>query len=132
MYGQKNNLNHKKEREKAMNILNNIFSEEEKKIIAECVGTNYIILDKFEYECFICCENGEYYYNDCFTETDNEYFMKWKFEKANPDRIIKFYNYYLMETLEEKGEWYIGKQDKNGNLEFDASGGDLENALCSL
>ena len=58
--------------------------------------------------------------------------MKWRFEKANPDRIIKFYNYYLLETLEEKGEWYIGKQDKNGNLEFDAFGGDLENALCSL
>ncbi len=115
-----------------MYILNNILSEDEKRIFADCVGINYIILDKFVYECFILRENGEYYYNDCFTKIDNEYFMKWRFKKANPNRIIKFYHYYLMETLDNKGEWYIGKQDENGNLEFDSLGGDLENTLCSL
>lgn len=108
------------------------FSEEEKSIIKECLGEDGIVLDKFEYECYILNIYGEYYYNDCFTNTDNPYFMKWKFRKANPNRIIYVYNYFVMETLDERGEWYIGRQDENGNLEFDASYGDLENALVSL
>lgn len=115
-----------------MYILNNIFSEEEKRILKRCGGANYSILDRVEYDCFIYCKYGEYYYNDCFAPTDYEYFMKWRFDKANPYRIIKFHDRYLMETVDEKGEWYVGRQDKNGNLEFDALAGDLKNAFNDL
>ena len=115
-----------------MNILNTIFSEEEKNTLLEHaghIGEGYIILDKFEYECFILCTTGEYYFNDCFEKTDNENWMKLRYDKAKPHRIIKFYDYYFVETLEEKGKWWRATQDKNGNLELTAYSENLGEAF---
>ena len=118
-----------------MNILSTIFSQREKNILLRYVGyigEGYTILDKFEYECCILCTKGKYYFNDCCEKTDNENWMKLRYEKAKPHRIIKFYHYYFVETLEEKGEWYRGTQDKNGNLELTTNCGDLKSAFESV
>lgn len=112
--------------------LNKTFSDDEKMIITKGLGKNYSILNQIESECFILCKKGEYFYNDCFSPENREFFMRQQYRKANPNRIIRFYHYFLMDTIEVRGDWYRGRQDENGNFEFDTHGGDLEYTISTL
>lgn len=49
-----------------------------------------------------------------------------------PYRILKFYQYYLMNTKEEKNIWYRGRKDVDGNWEYDCFSDSLEEVLESL
>jgi hydroxymethylpyrimidine pyrophosphatase-like HAD family hydrolase len=115
-----------------MYILNSNFNENEKKVLEKYADSKYFILSNINEECYILCENGEYYYNACFKHIDNEYFKNQKYEKATPCRMIKFYQYYLMETYEEPNIWYRGRKDENKNYEFDCFCDSLEEGLESV
>ncbi len=115
-----------------MHSLNTDFNENEKEILEKCAGRELSILSNINEECYILCKNGEYNYNDCFHYTYDEYFKNQKYRKALPYRMIKFYQYYLMETHEEPNIWYRGRKDENKNYEFDCSCDDLEEVFDSL
>ena len=72
-----------------------------------------------ERENFVLNEYGDYFYNECFEKTDIDFFAKQKYKKIIPYTIIKFYDFYLMNTKEERNIWYRGRKDANGNLEYD-------------
>lgn len=112
--------------------LNTDFSEDEKKVLEKCTGNQFYILSNVENECYILCEDGNYKYNECFEHTNSEYFKNQKYEKANPYRMIRFYEYYLMERHEESNVWYRGRKNANKNYEFDCCCDDLEEVFDSL
>ena len=112
--------------------LNIDFNDDEKYVLQRFGGKDFEILSMIEGESYILKENGDYFYNDCFKLTDNDYFMKQKYEKVTPYRIIKFYNYYLTETVEEEGVWYKGRKDVNGNWEYECYCDSLQEAFESL
>lgn len=49
-----------------------------------------------------------------------------------PYRIIKFYQYYLMNTKDEVESWYRGSKDNCGNWEYDCVSDSLEEAFECL
>ena len=55
-----------------------------------------------ESENFVLNEYGDYFYNECFEKTDIDFFAKQKYKKIIPYTIIKFYDFYLMNTKEER------------------------------
>lgn len=112
--------------------LNIKFSDEEKSILQRFGGNYYEILSLIDGESYILNEYGDYSYNDCFKPTDNTYFMKQKYEKAVPYRVIKFSSYYLMETIDERGVWYKGRKDAIGNWEYECYSDSLQEAFESL
>lgn len=81
-------------------------------------------------KCYALDENGSFTYNDCFTFTNNKYFSKQMYSEVMPYRMIHFYGFYLMQTLEEG--WFRGRKDHNGNYEFDCMADSLEEILESL
>lgn len=115
-----------------MNNLNINFSDEEMRILQRFGGKYYEILSAIEGDSYILTDNGDYFYNDCFEPMDNDYFMNQKYEKAIPNRVVKFSNYYLMETIEEKEIWYKGRKDRNGNWEYECYCNSLKEAFESL
>ena len=115
-----------------MIILNTHFSDEEKRILLQYAGDSYEILTKIEGDSYILSENGNYRYNECFCPTDNDFFAKQRYEKTIPYRIIKFYQYYLMNVEEKKDVWYRGHKDINGNWEYECYSDSLEEAFESL
>ena len=80
--------------------LSTCFSDEETNVLSKYTGNNFEVLSYIEGVTYVLSENGEYCYNDCFDATDNDYFAQQKYEKVIPYRIIKFYQYYLMNTKE--------------------------------
>ncbi len=115
-----------------MIILNTKFSEKERKVLDKYLGKDYIILNSIVNSCYILNMNGDYYYNDCFSHVNNESIKNYKYNKVIPIRVIKVYDYYLMETSKEKGHWYRGEQDENQNIKFDSYSENLELAIRSL
>lgn len=112
--------------------LNMDLTDDEKNVLVKCAGNDYEILSFVEGESFVLSENGNYLYNECFEMTDVEFFARQKYEKIIPFRIIKFYQYYLMNTEEERAIWYRGHKDTNGNWEYDCYSDSLEEAFMSL
>lgn len=115
-----------------MHKLSSDFDEDEIKLINKLAGENYEILVQIKGECYILCDYGDYYYNNCFSHTDNEFFKKQKYEQTIPHRAIKFYNYYLIEVQDEKEIWYRSRKDENGNFELTCYSEGLEDAFDSL
>lgn len=115
-----------------MYSLNSNFNEEEKKILNEYAGNNYYLLSSIDEECYILSEDGEYYYNDCFNNSDNKFLKNQKYEKAIPNRIIKFYEYYIMEAYGEPNIWYRGRRNGNKNYEFDCFCNNLQEVFDSI
>ena len=112
--------------------LSTCFSDEETNVLSKYTGNNFEVLSYIEGVTYVLSENGEYCYNDCFDATDNDYFAQQKYEKVIPYRIIKFYQYYLMNTKEELNSWYRGRKDSNGNWEYDCVSDSLEEAFECL
>lgn len=112
--------------------LSTYFSEEEKEVINKCAGSTFEVLSHVEGDSYVLCESGEYYYNECFDMTDIDFFAQQKYEKVIPYRIIKFYQYYLMNIKEDGNSWYRGRKDKNGNWEYDCVSDSLEEAFECL
>ncbi len=110
--------------------LNTNFTDDEKMIIG--IGYKVNIIEEIHGEVYILGGIEEYYYNQCFTNTDIEFFKSQKYEKATPYRAIKFYHYYLFEVSEEKGIWYCGRKDANGNFELTHYSETLEDAIVAL
>ena len=107
-------------------------TNEEKVVLSKCTGNKYELLSYIDGESYVLSEKGEYYYNDCFEITDIDFFLKQKYEKVTPYRIIKFYQYYLMNTKDEVTSWYRGRKDGNGNWEYDCVSDSLEEAFECL
>ncbi|MDE6357937.1 MAG: hypothetical protein K2L15_05040 [Eubacteriales bacterium] len=112
--------------------LNINFNDYEKNILTEYASNNYEILSSIDGDSFILNENGNLFYNDCFKLIDNEYINKQRYQKVIPNRIIKFYKFYLMEIQDERGMWYRGRKDDNGNWEYDSCFDSLEEIFDSL
>lgn len=90
------------------------------------------MLSQVEGDCYVLSERGEYCYNECFDVIDIEFFKQQKYEKVMPYRIIKFYQYYLMNLKEEVDSWYRGRKDNSGNWEYDCVADSLEEAFECL
>lgn len=99
-------------------ILNTEYTNEEKEIITLCSGDKFEILESIEEEGYILNAYGKILYQDCFGETKEECFRNQRYNIAKPRRIIKFYQYYLMEDQNNIGEWFVGTKQNNGALEF--------------
>lgn len=99
--------------------LNMDFSEEEKRILYE-----------FEYggdvDVRLCVRKGRLFYSGL----ENGEPAKWPIE--NPRRMIGVGGYYLLETEDELGEWYMGVAESDFTYSFWGNYRDLENALRSL
>jgi hypothetical protein len=108
------------------------FNAKELEEIEKIVGSNYVIVDKISGECYILCEKGSKSYNECFTNTDNNYFMKQMYELAKPYRAILFNNNYIVEVIDERDIWYRGRKDANRNIELTCFSESLEEALESI
>lgn len=112
--------------------LSTYFSEKEKEVLFKCAGNAFEVLSHVKGDSYVLSESGEYCYNECFDMTDIELFAQQKYEKVVPYRIIKFYQYYLMNTKEEADSWYRGRKDKSGNWEYDCVSDSLEEAFECL
>ncbi len=112
--------------------LSTYFSDEEKEVISQYAGSTFEVLSYIEGDSYVLSERGEYYYNECFDTTNVEFFAQQKYDKVIPYRIIKFYQYYLMNTKEEVDSWYRGRKDNNGNWEYDCVSDSLEEAFECL
>lgn len=115
-----------------MIVLNTQFNDDERKILEQCAGKNFEILSEISGDSFVLNLFGSLSYNECFDSISNEYFAKQKYEKVIPYRVIKFYNYYLMNLEEEKYIWYRGRKDSSGNWEYECYLDSLEEAFISL
>ena len=107
-------------------------SDEEKIVLSKCAGSMYELLTHIEGDSYVLSEKGEYSYNDCFEITKIHYFAQQKYEKVTPYRVIKFYQYYLMNIKEEINSWYRGRRDSSGNWEYDCVSDSLEEAFECL
>lgn len=112
--------------------LSTYFSDEEQEVLSKCAGDTFEILSHIEGDSYVLSEKGEYCYNECFDITDEDFFAQQKYEKVIPYRIIKFYQYYLMDTEEEVDIWYRGRKDSSGNWEYDCVSDSLEEAFECL
>ena len=115
-----------------MILLNTYLSDEEKVVLSRYAGHKFELLSQIEGESYVLSEKGEYGYNDCFDRTNIEFFAQQKYDKVTPYRIIKFYQYYLMNTKEEVDSWYRGRMDSSGNWEYDCVSDSLEEAFECL
>lgn len=112
--------------------LNTHFSDEEKKVLLQCAGNAYEVLSSIDGDSYVLSDRGNYQYNECFYPTDIDFFVQQRYEKVIPYRIVKFYQYYLMNTQEEKEVWYRGRKDDGGNWEYECYFDSLEEAFESL
>lgn len=108
------------------------FSDEEREILRKCAGNSYEVLLSVDGDSYVLSEKGSYLYNDCFMSIDIDFFAQQRYEKVIPYRIIKFYQYYLMDTEGEKDIWYRGHRDDSGNWEYTCYSDSLEEAFESL
>ena len=96
-------------------------------------GQETQILDEIDLKCFLLNFHG----NLCFTECFN-IIPKSKFEErqryvlAEPRKMIKHFQYYLLENSKEENTWYVGEQVGNDAIEFYKCCETLEDALSSL
>lgn len=115
-----------------MILLNMYLSDEEKVILSKYAGTKFELLSYIDGETYVLSEEGEYCYNDCFEATNTPFFAQQKYEKVTPYRIIKFYQYYLMNIKDDVNSWYRGRRDSSGNWEYDCVSDSLEEAFECL
>ena len=107
-------------------------TDEEKNYLNKLMGNDYLVITKVEGKCFSLNVNGTYTYNECFEQTSNPFFMKQRYELLTPIKMIKFFQFYLMESKEDAGVWYRGVLNNNGNYEFDCCAESLEEIISSL
>ena len=107
------------------------YSENEISVLTKCAGGSYEILKSIEGESYVLNEYGDYYYNECFCITKVEFLAKQRYQKVIPYKIVKFYQYFLM-NLEGENTWYRGRKDFNGNWEYDCYFDCLEEAFDCL
>lgn len=113
-------------------ILNTDFSSEEKGIIKKYAGDAYVILSSVAGKSYVLNNvKGNYQYNDCFKPTTKNFFAKQKYEEVVPYRIVKFYDFYLM-NIKGESEWYRGRKDASGNWEYICYSDSLEEAFECL
>ncbi len=112
--------------------LSTVLSNEEKAVLLKYAGDDFELLSYIDGETYVLSEKGEYFYNDCFDVTKNAFFAQQKYEKVIPYRIIKYYQFYLMNTKEEIDCWYRGRKDSSGNWEYDCVSDSLEEAFECL
>lgn len=108
------------------------YNENEIEILEERLGTKYEKLSFADGMCYVLDTNGKYSYNECFTPTQNEFFKSQRYQLLKPNKIIKFYNFYIMCSDEEIGVWFRGQKNSNGNYEFDCCADSLEEIIDSL
>ena len=111
--------------------LNMKYNENEKNVLEEKLRM-YEMLSSIEGACYVLDVNGKYNYNECFAPTSDDFFKNQKYQLVLPGKIVKFYNYYLMQSYEEMGLWFRGQKKSNGNYEFDCCADSLEEIIDSL
>lgn len=107
-------------------------AEEEQRIIDQWKDKNLIIMESIDFVCYVLSGKGEMEYESCFGETTKAFEKKQRYKLAIPQKVIKYYQYYLLETQDEIGQWYVGGMQKNGNVEFYKCCENLEYAFESL
>jgi len=115
-----------------MNKLHKEFTEAEKKVINLWNDSNLFILDQIAEDCYLMNANGNLSYEECFGAVSNTFYKNLRYNLALPRKVIKYYTYYLLENINEEGEWYVGEKQNNGNIEFTKCCESLEDAFNSL
>ena len=108
------------------------FSVSEKGAIENMCGNCYEILKKIDGNCYILCDDGDKFYNDCFAHSNNDFLSKQKYKLVKPIRAVKLNEIYLVEIKNEQGIWNRGRLDFNNNIELMCYSESLEDALESL
>lgn len=101
-----------------MNKLITNFTEKEQSVIELWKDPKLIILNEFQEKAYLLNSYGDLKYEECFGKISDEYFKQQRYYLAKPRRVVKFYQYYLLENEGEEGEWYIGERQLNGSIEF--------------
>lgn len=115
-----------------MVILEKNLSMEEQCIVNVWKDDRLEVLDRIEEECYILSMNGNIKFSECFGLPPNNFEAKQRYVIAVPNKIIKYYHYYLLENRGEEGKWYVGEKYKNGNIEFYKCCENLEEAFESI
>lgn len=112
--------------------LNTSFTDEEKDMLLRCAGKWYEILTEVDGEHYVMNSCGEFQGNEIFEPTDDEFWAKQRYRKLMPYRMIKFFHFYLLNTIDDENVWYRGYQTNNGNWEYDCYADSLEDMFDSL
>lgn len=104
----------------------------EQNIVNKWKDDNLIILDSIDNICYLLSMNGNIKFSDCFGIPSTFFESNQKYVLAIPNKVIKYYKYYLLENKGEEGEWYVGEKYLNGNIEFYKCCKNLEEAFQSL
>lgn len=112
--------------------LNREFKLEEQDILNMWKDDKLEILDCIEAKCYILSLNGSVDFSECFGFSKSDFETKQRYILATPNKVIKYYNYYLLENMGEEGEWYVGEMYENGNIEFYKCCESLEEAFRSI
>lgn len=115
-----------------MTELTTKLDENEQEVVDKWEDSNLLIFERIECKCYLLSVKGKYGYEECFGKTTSEIEKKQKYNLARPKKVIKYYNYYLLENQDEDGEWYIGEMQSNGNIEFYKCCSNLDYAFQSL
>ena len=107
------------------------FSKEEE-LALEVFKEDIQVLSVLDKPCYLLNYSGEYTFEECFGKTSNSIEREQRYELAKPRRVIKIYQYYLIENEDEPGEWYICAEQKNGVMEGKSCCETLQFALAIL
>ena len=108
------------------------FNAEEKKILEFCSSESLTIFSEINISCYKLNIFGELTYEQCFGKTDNSYLKKQRYNKAIPNRLIKYERFYMLEDINEKGDQYVGEMNGNNTIEFLIYAENLDYAFGSL
>jgi len=108
------------------------YTKEEMDTISLCSGNEYEIIEEIKENCYILNIYGKMTYQDCFGKIEGDYLRKQRYNPASPKRVIKFYQYYLLEDENSLGDWFVGTKQKNGAIEFLSCCESLQFAFESL
>ena len=111
--------------------LDNAFSKEELLVLDKLKYDSHVqILKAFDYECYLFLhktddnyigrkydKNKLFDFKECFGDYEDYYNDAiYEYYRCVPKHIIKFYQFYLIETFDFPGEWYRGDKTYNGNI----------------
>ena len=90
------------------------------------------VLEEMQDKCYLLSMKGNLSYSDCFGEPAGDVERNQKYILAAPNKVIKYYNYYLLEDKTMPGEWHVGEKHNNGCIEFYRCCESLEYAFQTL
>lgn len=112
--------------------LSTVLSDAEQEVVDKWKDNNLVIMESVNFRCYLLSMIGELEYESCFGKTTNSIERKQRYNLAVPQKVIKYYHYYLLQNQGEISKWYVGEMQENGSVEFYKCCESLEYAFQSL